>query len=43
MEGMDLMFTPVLVKCLLGPLGLSGLITSTSYTHDTSKQSYCKL
>ena len=26
-------FTPVLVRCLLGPLGLSGPMTNTSWTH----------
>ena len=27
MGGMGLIFTPVLVRCVLGPLGLSGLMT----------------
>ena len=34
---------PVLVTCLLGPPGLSGLMTSTCWTHGTSKQSCWKL
>ena len=33
MEGMGLIFTPVLVRCLFGPPGLSGpIMTSTSWT-----------
>ena len=40
MGGMGLIFTPVLVRRLLGPLGLSGSMTSTSWTHSYSKQSY---
>ena len=32
MEGMGLIFTLVLVTRLLGPLGLSGLMTSNSWT-----------
>ena len=32
MRGMGLIFTPVLVRCLLGPPGLSGPMTSTSWT-----------
>ena len=43
MGGMGLIFTPVLVRCLLGPPGLSGLMTSTSRAHRTSKQSCWKL
>ena len=34
-RGMGLIFTPVLVRRLLGPPGLSGLMTSTSWTHET--------
>ena len=30
---MGLIFTPVLVRCLVGPLGLAGPMTSTSWTH----------
>ena len=33
MGGMGLIFTPVLVRHLLGPLGLSGPMTSTFRTH----------
>ena len=33
MGGMGLIFTPVLVRHLLGPLGLSGPMTSTSRIH----------
>ena len=33
MGGMGLIFMPVLVRCLLGPLGLSGPMTSNSWTH----------
>ena len=36
---MGLIFTPVLVRHLLVPPGLSGLMTSTCWTHGTSKQS----
>ena len=39
MEGVGLIFTPVLVRCLLRPPVLSGPITSTSWTHSYSKQS----
>ena len=41
--GMGLIFTPVLVRCLLGPLGLSGPMTSTSWAHRYSKQSHSKV
>ena len=45
MGGMGMIFTPALVSCLLGPLGLSGPthMTSTSWTPSYSKQSYWKL
>ena len=43
MGGMGLIFTPALVRHLLGPLGLSRLMTSTSWTHGISKQSCWKL
>ena len=33
MGGMDLVFTPMLVRRILGPLGLSGSMTSTSWTY----------
>ena len=33
MGGMGLIFTPVLVRRLLGPLGLSGSMISTLWTH----------
>ena len=33
MGGMGLIFTPVLVRRLLGPLGLSRPMTSISWTH----------
>ena len=36
---MGLIFTPVLVRRLIGPLGLSRPITSTSWTHGYSKHS----
>ena len=39
MGGMDLIFIPVLVRRLLGPLGLSGPMTSTFWTHRFSKRS----
>ena len=39
MGGMGLIFTPVLVKRLIGPPGLSRPMTSTSWTHSYSKQS----
>ena len=35
--GMGLIFNPALVRRLLGPPGLSGPITSTSWTHRHSK------
>ena len=38
MGGMGLIFTPVLMRHLLGPPGLSGPITSTSWTHRCSKR-----
>ena len=37
MGGMGLIFTPVLVRCLLGPPVLSGPVTSTSWTLRCSK------
>ena len=40
MGGMGLIFTPVLVRRLLSPSVLSGPMTSTSWTHSYSKQSY---
>ena len=40
MDDMGLTFTPALVRCLVVPLGLSGPMTSTSWTHSYSKQSY---
>ena len=43
MHGPDTLFTPVLVRRPSGPLGLSGPMTSTSWTHSYSKQSYCKV
>ena len=43
MGGMGLIFTPVLVTHLLGHPGLSGFMTSTSWTHGTSKQSCWQL
>ena len=43
MKGMGLIFTAVLARCLLGYLGLSGPMTSTSWTHGYSKQSYRKV
>ena len=42
MRGMGLIFTHVSVRCLLGLPGLSGLMTSTSWIHGTSKQSCWK-
>ena len=36
MGGMDLIFTPVLVRYLIGHLGLSRPMTSTSWTHSNS-------
>ena len=33
MRGMGLIFIPALVRFLLGHLGLSGPMTSTSWTH----------
>ena len=43
MGDMGLIFTPVLVRCLLGSVGLSGPITGISWTHRYSKQSYWKV
>ena len=43
MGGMGLIFTPVLVRRLLGPLSLSGAMTSTYWIHSYSKQSYLKV
>ena len=39
MGSMGLTFTPVLVRHLLGPIGLSGPITSTYWTRSYSKHS----
>ena len=39
MGGMGLIFTPVLVRSLIGPPGLSRPMTSTSWTHGYSEQS----
>ena len=39
MGGMGLIFTPVLVRRLIGPPGLSRPMTSGSWTHSYSKQS----
>ena len=39
MGDMGLIFTPVLVRHLLGPPGLSRPMTSISWTHSYSKQS----
>ena len=39
MGGMDLKLVPVLVRHLLGPLGLSRPKAETSWTHSYSKQS----
>ena len=33
MEGMGLKLTPVVVKCLLGRLGMFGPMAVTSWTH----------
>ena len=38
MGGIGLIFTPVLLRRLLGLLGLSGSTTNTFWTHKTSKQ-----
>ena len=38
MGGKGLIFTPVLVRRLIGPPGLSRPMTSTSWTHSYSKQ-----
>ena len=35
MDSMGMIFTPVLVRYLLGPLGLPGPITGISWTHRT--------
>ena len=35
---MGLKFTQLLMRCLLGPLGLSGPIAGASWTHSYSKQ-----
>ena len=37
MGGMGLIFTPVIVRCLLGPLSLSGPMTSISWTNSYAK------
>ena len=37
---MGLIFTPALVRCLLGPLSLSGPMTSTSWNHSYIATSY---
>ena len=39
MEGIDLKFTPVIVRHLLGPLSMFGSMAGTSWTHSQSKQS----
>ena len=38
MGGVGLIFTPMLVRRLLGPPVLSGPMTSSSWTHSYSKQ-----
>ena len=38
METMGLKFTPVIVRCLLGPLSVFGPMVGTSCTHSHSKQ-----
>ena len=43
MAGMGVIFTPLLVRHLLGPLGLSGSMTSTSWIHSYSKESFWKV
>ena len=43
MGGMGLILTSALVRRLLGPLGLSGPIANTSWTHNYSKQSDWKV
>ena len=43
MGGMGLIFTTVLVRHRIGPLGLSGPITTNSWTHRYSKQSNWKV
>ena len=43
MGGMGLIFSPVLVRHLSDPSGLSGPITSTSWTPNYSKQSLWKV
>ena len=43
MGNMGLIFTPVLVKSFLGPLGLSGSMTALLGLMDTPKQSYQKV
>ena len=40
---MGLIFTPVLMRHLLGPPGLSGPMASTSWTHRCSKQSFWRV
>ena len=40
---MGVIITPELVRCLLGPPDLSGPMTSTSWTHGCSEQSYWKV
>ena len=39
MEGMDLKFIPMILRCLLGPLSTFGLMAGTFLTHSYSKQS----
>ena len=39
MGGMDLKLTPVDVRHILGPLGMSGPMGGTSWTHSYFKQS----
>ena len=36
MERMGLKLTPVVVRCLLGPLGMFGPMAGTSWTHSYS-------
>ena len=37
MEDMDLKLTPMVVRCVLGPLGMFGSMAGTSWTHTLSK------
>ena len=38
MEGMDLKLSPLVVRRLLGPLGMFGPMAGTTWTHSQSKQ-----